>query len=131
MTIGLLIAAADAELRRIFDRLSSVLGFSVETAADGLECWTKLRACAPAVLVVDLEILWGGGEGVLACLRDDSDGAMAPAVFVTGDDAPEVLSRRFGIPIERCFQKPYRLNELLDSVCWVVGTDRQFQARAG
>ncbi len=39
MRTGLLVAEPDAELRRIYARLSSVLGFRVETAADGLECW--------------------------------------------------------------------------------------------
>jgi CheY-like chemotaxis protein len=120
MRTGLLIAESDAELRRIYDRLSSVLGFPVETAANGLECWTKLRALAPDALVVDVEIPWGGGDGVLARLRDDSEAPATPAVFVTGDDPPEALSRRFEIPIGRCFQKPFRLTVLLESVCAVV-----------
>lgn len=120
MTTGLLIAESDAELRGIYDRISSVLGYQVETAADGLECWSKLRACSPDALVLDGDILWGGGDGVLACLREDADGAAAPPVFVTGDDAPDVLSRRFGVPTERCFQKPYRLTAILDFVRTVV-----------
>ena len=126
MRTGLLIAEADAELRGIFDRHSSALGFDVQTAADGLECWAKLQARAPDALVVDVEIPWGGGDGVLACLREHSDGTMAPAVFVTGDDRPEVLSRRFGIPLGHCFQKPFQLSRLLDSVRAVVAAGRQF-----
>lgn len=126
MTTGLLIAESDPELRGIYDRLSSMLGYHVETAADGVECWSKLRARSPCALVLDVDILWGGGDGVLARLREDADSAVAPAVFVTGDDAPDVLSRRFGIPAGRCFQKPYRLTALLDSVSNVVAVDRQF-----
>lgn len=127
MTTGLLIAESDAELRRTYDRLSSVLGFRVETAADGLECWTKLRAHSPDALVVDVDILWGGSDGVLACLRESFDGALMPTVFVTGDDSPAELSRRFEVPIGRCFQKPYRLIPLLDSVCGVVAAERPFE----
>jgi CheY-like chemotaxis protein len=120
MRTGLLIADADADLRRIYDRMSSILGFHVETAADGLECWTKLRARIPDALVVDVEIPWGGGEGVLVRLREDSIGAKAPAIFVTGEERPEDLSRRFGIPLGRCFQKPIQLTRLLDSVCAAI-----------
>lgn len=127
MTTGLLIAESDAELRGIYDGLSSMLGYHVETAADGLECWSKLRARSPDALVLDVDILWGGGDGVLARLQEDADGAVAPAVFVTGDDAPDVLSRRFGIPTGRCFQKPYRLTALLDSVGSVVAAERQIE----
>lgn len=127
MTTGLLIAESDAELRGIYDGLSSLLGYHVETAADGLECWGKLRARSPHALVLDVDILWGGGDGVLACLREDAGGAVAPAVFVTGDHAPDVLSRRYGIPAGRCFQKPYRLTALLDSVGSAVAAGRQFE----
>ena len=131
MRTGLLIAEADAELRRIYDRLSLILGFHIETAADGLECWTKLRACSPEVLVVDVEIPWGGGDGVLARLREDSDGGVTPAIFVTGGDQPEVLARRFGIAARNCFQKPFQVLALLDCVCAVVTADRQDEARTG
>lgn len=127
MTTGLLIAESDPELRGIYDRLSSMLGYDVETAADGVECWSKLRARSPDALVLDVDILWGGGDGVLACLRDDADGAEAPAVFITGDHEPDVLSRRFGVPPGRCFQKPYRLTALLDSVRAVVADERPSQ----
>lgn len=130
MTPNLLIAESDAELRDIYDRLSSALGFHVETAADGLECWSKLCARSPDALVVDVDLLWGGGDGVLACLRDGFEGAPVPAAFVTGDHAPDVLSRRFGIPTGRCFQKPYRLTALLDSVRNVVAAARPFAALA-
>lgn len=127
MTTGLLIAESDPELRGIYDRLSSVLGYNVETAADGVECWSKLRDRSPDALVLDVDILWGGGDGVLACLREDADSAEAPAVFVTGDDAPDVLSRRLGVPPGRCFQKPYRLTAILDSVRAVVAAEREFE----
>lgn len=131
MTAGLLIAESDPELRGIYDRLSSALGMRVETSADGLDCWTKLRARRPDALVVDMEIRWGGSDGVLACLREDSDGAPAPVIFVTGDDRPDVLSRRFGIPQGQCFQKPFRFGALLDCVCAVVAAARQCEASAG
>jgi len=128
MRTGLLIAEADAELRSIYERLSCGLGFPVETAADGLECWTKLRSRPPDALIVDVEIPWGGGEGVLACLRDEAGDQQVPAVFVTGDDSPEVLSRRFGIPLKRCFQKPFHLGWLVDSACAAIAAGRQCEA---
>ena len=117
MRTDMLIAEANAELRRAYGRLFSEVGLRVETAADGLECWTKLRGCSPGALVVDMEIPWGGGDGVLARLRDDHDGAVIPVVFVTGNDPPMVLSRRAGIAVGSCFQKPFRVSTLLDSVC--------------
>jgi hypothetical protein len=43
----------------------------VETASDGLDCLKKLRRATPAALVLDLKLHWGGGDGVLAWLRED------------------------------------------------------------
>lgn len=114
MNTDLLIAEEDAELRELYDRLPFLAGCQVQTAADGLDCWNKLRARSPDVLLINLEIPWGGGDGVLARLRED--GIELPAVFVTGDESPEVLSRRTGVPVGRCFQKPFRLSTLLNSV---------------
>jgi len=124
MKASLLIAETDADLRDAYDRLCSARGFQVETSADGLECLIKLGDPVPDVLVVDLDILWGGGDGVLACLREGSAAAIAPAVFVTGNDSPQVLSQRSGIPPGNCFQKPFRVSTLLDSVCTVLAVDR-------
>lgn len=124
MRTRLLIAEPDADLRDVYHDLSPHFGLAAETAADGLECWIKLRACPPGALMVDADIPWGGGEGVLARLREDFDGAEPPAVFVTGGDPPGVLSMRFGIIPERCFQKPFRLGAVLDSICSVVAAER-------
>ncbi len=114
MSTDLLIAEEDAELRELYDRLPFVTGCQVQTAVDGLDCWNKLRARSPDVLLINLEIPWGGGDGVLARLRED--GIELPAVFVTGDESPEVLSRRTGVPVGMCFQKPFRLSALLNLV---------------
>lgn len=124
MTQGLLIADADAELRRIYDRMSLVVGYPVETAADGLECWSKVRARPPAALVIDSAIPWGGSEGVLACLRESSREIALPAIFVTGDEPPRVLAERFGVPATHCYQKPFWLTTLLESVRVVIRAGR-------
>jgi CheY-like chemotaxis protein len=127
MKTGLLIAEADAEVREMFDRIANHLGFDVETAADGLDCWNKLRNSVPDVLVIDAEILWGGSDGVLSCLRDGACRTLMPDVFVIGQDRPEVLSRRFAVPVRNCFQKPFQLGVLLSFVLAGAGPRRQLQ----
>ena len=124
MHIDLLVAEADAELRDLYEHLSFVLGCRVETAADALDCWNKLRRLSPDVLLVDLEIPWGGGDGVVSRMREDSQGAKAPIVFVTGADPPEALSRQTGVPSQKCFQKPFRLSTLLECLGAAIDTGR-------
>ena len=68
----LLIADRDAELCELYRMFLTERGYEVETSTDGLDCLAKLRHVTPAVLVLDLELLWGGGDGVLAWLREES-----------------------------------------------------------
>ena len=43
-------------------------GFSVYVANSGITCIEKLRNIKPEVLLLDPELLWGGGDGVLASM---------------------------------------------------------------
>ena len=100
-------------------------GLLVETAVDGLDCWSKLRARCPDALMIDVDLLWGGSDGVLARLREDSEDAVNPEIFVTGVDAPEILSRRAGVVVGRCFQKPLAMGRVLDSICEVFSSESE------
>ena len=122
MRTDVLIANADSTMCEFYERMFSEAGLLVETATDGLDCWVKIRARCPDALLVDMDLLWGGSEGVLARLREDSDAAGSPEIFVTGDDSPEVISRRAGIAVARCFQKPLEIKEVLNSMCNVFAT---------
>lgn len=124
MHTDLLIADADAELRELYERLSFILHCHVETAADALDCWHKLRRLSPDVLLIDVQIPWGGGDGVVFRLREDLQGAALPIVFVTGTDPPEILSRQTGVPAVQCFQKPFRLSTLLECIGSAVAAGR-------
>ena len=78
----LLIADNDADLCHVFQRFLADRGFEVETASDGLSCVEKVHSMRPAALLLDRGLYWGGGDGVLAWLREES--AMSgPAVVLT------------------------------------------------
>ena len=54
---------------------------TVTTLVNGNDCLRKLRQLTPAVVVLDLELRWGGGDGVLAWLRQESPGPRMPVVL--------------------------------------------------
>jgi DNA-binding NtrC family response regulator len=112
-----LIADADGEWLSICERGLCESGFTVETVRDGLACLARLeRGPDPDVLVLELEMPWGGGDGVLASLRETANAPGQRVVVITGRAPADVLSERTGIPSSHCLRKPFHLDALLNLV---------------
>jgi DNA-binding response OmpR family regulator len=116
MGLALLLAEDDLELREIYERFLRRHGYDVETSPDGLDCIAKLRRRRPAVLVLGLDLLWGGSAGVLAWLREQRGAPMPPVVLVGDGGTPAFLTDSTHPPIVGCLRKPFSLTELLASV---------------
>jgi len=110
----LLIADGDMPRRDLYSRLFTDRGYVVETATGGLQCLAQLRRLRPAVLVVHSDLPWGGGGGVLARMREDSDLPAVPVVLVgtTGISPSDILRSR----VVACLLKPFRLETLIEAV---------------
>lgn len=100
------------QLRRLFSRD----GFLVVASSNGLDCLEALVTLEPHILVIELEIPWGGGDGVIARLNDGLPIRRRPLVLVMGDAPSGVLSARTGVPPWNCFPKPVRKEVLLDRI---------------
>jgi CheY-like chemotaxis protein len=112
----LLIADREAEWRELFERFLADWGYEVETSTDGLDCLAKLRDATPDLLVLDLELPWGGGDGVLAWLREDGSAPKIPVLLIGPDVAPPDLTEFNEPPIVGYLPKPVGLTRLLKSV---------------
>lgn len=77
-----LIADPDEPLLTVYRELLRK-EFDVVTASDGLKCLARLRERAPDVLVLEPQLPWGGGDGVLAAMRDESDLANVLVMILT------------------------------------------------
>jgi two-component system KDP operon response regulator KdpE len=111
-----LMAEGDAELCDLYKKYIAARGYEVETASNGLDCLKKLRCLMPAVVVLDMDLRWGGGNGVLAWLREER-ATSEVAVILTAPagyplDAAEVMEP----PVVRFLCKPFGLTGLLESI---------------
>ena len=70
----------------------------------------------PAVLVLDLELLWGGGDGVLAWLREESPAPRIPVLLTATAAAPPDMAEFNEPPVVDYLPKPFALTALLESV---------------
>jgi DNA-binding response OmpR family regulator len=123
MKPALLIADGDVELCDFCHRFFSEEGYEVAIASDGLDCLEKLRRVRPAALVLDLDLRWGGGDGVLAWLRDERAASGVGVVLTaTAGSAPDVAEP----PVVKFLPKPFALMTLLECVrAAVAGKGRE------
>jgi DNA-binding NtrC family response regulator len=112
----LLIADGDAELCDLYQRFLTDRGYEVETSSDGLDCLRMLHQMTPAALVLDRELLWGGGDGVLAWLREESLMPGIPVILTAtagyAQDFAEFIEPR----VVAYLRKPFALTALLECV---------------
>jgi DNA-binding response OmpR family regulator len=134
----LLIADSDVRRRGELRRLFSSSGFRVVAAADGLGCLAELVAMEADILVITLEIPWGGGDGVIARLNDGLLVRRKPLILVIGDAPADTLSARTGVAPCNCFSTPLRNEDLLDRIGMEFGIrllrgaqDRQWPVEDG
>lgn len=91
-------------------------GYEVDTAAGGLECLGKLRRGGFDLLVLNLELPWGGGEGVLAVVREDPELRRIPVILTSAEASPAFLYGQVTPPVVRALWKPFSQFALLEGV---------------
>ena len=116
MNQTLLIADGDAELCDACRLFFACQGFDLETALDGLACVEKLRRATPAVLVLALELHWGGGDGVLAWLRERGAESGVPVILTYTARNPPHLAAFTESSVVDYLCKPFELTALLERV---------------
>lgn len=121
----LLIADGDPELRDLYRSFLAERGYAVETSSDGLDCLTKLRQRAPAAFVLDLELHWGGGDGVLGWLREECPAHRIPVILTATAGGPQGLAKFTEPPVVDYLSKPFTLTALLERVRSAVATNVQ------
>ena len=134
MTTTVLVAESNAELREIYRKFLGGRGFNVRAAACGLECLAKLGQETPAVLVLDRALPWGGGDGVLAWLREEGLQGEVAVVLTSTTGAPRAAAEDTEVPVVTSLAKPFtfRINStglLVPVFCDVSATRCRFCLR--
>ena len=101
----LLVANGDRASSGAYETYLSNAGYRVETVSDAVACLNRMRQSLPDLLLLDQQIPWGGGDGVLTSLRADSRLARVPVVLVADVLPIQELSRLLVPPVIRCLEK--------------------------
>ena len=101
-----LIADPDKLLLAAYSRHLTQRGTSVSTARTGLECLEKLMQSVPDVLVLEPELLWGGGDGVLALLNEQPSIRPTIVILLTHNRNRSLLYRTSSFKVDDYQTKP-------------------------
>jgi DNA-binding response OmpR family regulator len=112
----LLIADGDAELCDLYRQFLKKRGYEVITSSGGLDCLRKLRMVTPTALVLDLGLPWGGGDGVLAWLRNEYPAHEIPVILTVRAGNPPAFASFVEPPVVDYLSKPFGPTALLVKV---------------
>jgi DNA-binding response OmpR family regulator len=116
MDIRVLIADADWKLLGRYESFLEESGLEVVTASTALQCVELLRDFEPDVLVLEEELPWGQGDGVLDLMQTEPDVPVRPVIVLSSRPAAEGLHRVGMIEVAECHQKPFSPKALREAI---------------
>jgi carbon storage regulator CsrA len=121
-TARVLIADPDRLLLTAYSQHLTRRGASVSTARTGLECWEKLMQSVPDVLVLEPELLWGGGDGVLALLNEQPNIRPTIVMLLTHNRNRSLLYRSSSFKVDDYQAKPLTAARLTERICSLLSS---------
>lgn len=109
----LMVASAFSSISERIERFFSTRGYQVDVVRGGVECLRGVRRMAPDLLILDWDLPWGGGAGVLACLHDAEATKTIPVIVLMEGSLKETS---VAVPVARCLQLPCGVNSLCRTV---------------
>ncbi len=125
-----LIADSDQDLCDLYRRYLLLHGYQVEIAHDGLQCLTKLRQTRPAMLIIEFELPWGGGDGVLGCMAEEEKLCSIPVLVIHNSLLTNYSPKKENRPVHSA-KKPCRLSEVLTTIHSLISTKKARPKGAG
>ena len=115
MPRSLLVADGDLTLSNRLKLVAGDLGMQIETANNGVECVRRLRQRKPDLVLLNIDLLWGGGHGVLAYLREEY-AHRAPPVLLMGSTPAQKIPSLVSPPAIQYLSKPFTLSTLMAAI---------------
>ncbi len=117
----ILLAEADPTTAATHARELEQIGYTVLTVSDGLGCLERLRSQRPDLLVLDAEIPWGGGDGVLAVCQEEPHLRCIPAIVMVARRNAPLLYRLAPYEVGDLLFKPVPPRKLAERVAALLG----------
>ncbi|MDD3927849.1 MAG: response regulator [bacterium] len=109
-----LIAEDEGSIRELLQELICEEGYSVDTAANGLEARQLLEKDSYSLLITDLKMPFINGLDLIAQAREIDEGM--PIIAITGYPREELMTKALENGANDCLIKPFKIDDLIDLV---------------
>lgn len=111
----ILVVDDDDDIRDVVAMAIESLGYTVASAADGVEALEVLsKGLEPSMILLDMMMPRMDGEGFLAAMRNDPALVKTPIVLLSGH--AEARQKAVSLGAHGCLIKPIELDELVATV---------------
>ncbi len=114
--IRVLLADADWKLLSRYEFFLEESGLEVAIASTALQCVELLRDFEPDVLVLEAELPWGQGDGVLDVMQTEPDVPVRPVIVLSSLPEAKGLHRVGAIEVAEYHQKPLTPKALREAI---------------
>jgi DNA-binding response OmpR family regulator len=104
--VRVLMADPDESLQPVYRGPLMQEGFELVMATSGLECVARMREQQPDVLVLEPQLPWGGGAGVLAIMGEHPRLATVPVMVLTSCRDSRLMETVMRFPVSDYQLKP-------------------------
>ncbi|MCE5268344.1 MAG: response regulator [Planctomycetaceae bacterium] len=104
--IRVLMADPDSSVHRFYEEPLSDEDIEIVAVSSGIECVARLCERVPDVLVLEPQLPWGGGDGVLAIMGEVAQLATVPVMILTSCRDPRVFEAVARFPVSDYQLKP-------------------------
>ena len=122
--IRVLMADPDESLQPLYRERLMQEGFELVAASSGLECVGRLCERVPDVLVLEPQLPWGGGEGVLAMMGEVPQLATVPVMVLTSCRDSRILETVARFPVSDYQLKPLAAERLVGRIRAILAHPR-------
>ena len=99
-------------------------GFNVRCAYSGEELFAGLEEHKPDLILLDIMMPQMDGLEVLTRLRENSDTASIPVIFLTAKVHDEDLRRGYKMGAKYYITKPFTITQVLEGINLILGGDQ-------
>lgn len=126
--LAIVLATRPGLTRNEYEAALTRRGFEVHAVGDGLRCLEVLRDFLPDVLVIEPELPWGGGDGVLDIVHEELAFHRVPVFALTAEPSRSAMYQISRFSISDFAIQPLAARQLADRVERLAAQRRKVSA---